>query len=93
MMTLRFTLHATQRMFERQISTDDVRRVLESGELIASLPDRMPVPSYTVLGFINGRPVHVIYVAGERDERFVITVYDPSEHPELWSDDYRRRVK
>lgn len=30
----RFQAHATQRMFQRQISEEDVRRVLVTGEII-----------------------------------------------------------
>ncbi|MEA3376093.1 MAG: DUF4258 domain-containing protein [Chloroflexota bacterium] len=35
-----FRVHAIQRMFEREISEENVRQVLETGKTIESYPDR-----------------------------------------------------
>jgi hypothetical protein len=43
-MKLTFRIHAIQRMFERQISPEDVRSVVESGETIQEYPDDIPYP-------------------------------------------------
>lgn len=45
-----FRVHAIQRMFQRQVSKQDVRVVLETGETIESYPDDAPFPSRLVLG-------------------------------------------
>ncbi len=47
--TLIFSGHAVTRMFERAITRDQVRSVVEAGEIIASYPDDIPYPSYLVL--------------------------------------------
>jgi hypothetical protein len=45
-----FRVHAIQRMFQRQISKDDVRHVLETGDIIEEYLDDVPYPSRLVLG-------------------------------------------
>jgi hypothetical protein len=83
-------VHAIERMFQRRIGEEDVRRVLESGETIEDYPEDKPHPSRLVLGWCAGRPVHV--VAAENtgsEETFVITVYEPI--PDLWEPGFRRR--
>ena len=82
--------HALQRIFERGLSVDDVRSVLCDGEEISSYPDDTPYPSCVMLGFMEGRAVHVV-VAQEENTRtcYVITVYRPN--PDLWESDFKRR--
>jgi hypothetical protein len=60
-----FRLHAIQRMFERRISREDVRHVLETGEIVTDYPDDQPYPSRLVLGWCGERPLHVV-VSGMR---------------------------
>ena len=45
-----FRIHAITRMFQRRISKDDVRQVLENGETIETSPRDTPYPSRLVLG-------------------------------------------
>jgi len=92
-MTVRFTfrVHALRRMFERQISVDDVRAVIGSGETIEDYPDDKPYPSRLVLGWRGARPVHVVVAHNMSDNEFiVVTVYEPDA--ELWEHDFRRRT-
>lgn len=85
-----FRVHAIQRMFERQITIEDVRGVLETGETIERYPDDTPYPSRLVLGWRGRRPLHVVAAdVVERDEIVVITVYEPDQA--LWGPDFRRR--
>lgn len=87
-----FRVHALQRMLERQISVDDVWWVLESGETIAEYPDDRPVPSRLVLGWISNEPLHVVAADDvDSDITVVISTYRPD--PDLWSPDFRRRVR
>ena len=85
-----YRVHAIQRMFQRGIPADDVKRVIASGEVVESYPDDKPYPSRLVLGWIGTRPLHVVaaYNASE-DEEIVITVYEPDS--DLWDLDFRRR--
>ena len=84
-----FRVHAIQRMFQRRISLDDVRRALETGETIESYPDDVPYPSSLVLGWSRSRPLHLVVADNDADRQtIVITVYEPD--PDLWDDQYRR---
>lgn len=85
-----FSGHALRRMFERDIERDAILDVVAGGETIAEYRDDQPYPSYLVLGFVAGEPVHVV-VAREPETRacFVVTAYSPD--PDMWSDDFRMR--
>lgn len=73
-----FRIHAVQRMFERRISEESVRQVLQSGEMIEDYSDEMPRPGGLMLGKRGNRPLHVVMTENERDnELIVITVYEP----------------
>jgi len=85
-----FRVHAIQRMFERGINETDVRDVLENGEVIESYPDDAPYPSFLVLGFVGGRPIHVVASdASDQHATVVISVYEPDLR--RWDQTYRYR--
>lgn len=87
-----FRVHAIQRMFQRGISKDDVRSVLESGRLIEEYPDDHPDPSRLVLGWSGSRPIHVVASDDlNTHETIVITVYEPD--PAKWEASFSRRRK
>ena len=89
-MKLTFRVHAIQRMFERKISPEDVRSVVESGETIQKYPDDTPYPSRLILGWKQQRPIHVVVADNEADdEKIIVTVYEPD--PSQWADDFKRR--
>ena len=50
--------HARVRMFERNVSTDELLTVIAHGEIIETYPDDEPCPSALILGFIN----HTVYL-------------------------------
>jgi hypothetical protein len=77
-------------MFKRQVSINDVRHVLVTGEVIEDYPDDEPYPSRLVSGWVGNRPLHVVAAYNsEAGETIVITVYEPD--PNLWEPDFRRR--
>jgi hypothetical protein len=89
---LTFRVHALIRMAERAVSTENVRHVLETGDVIALYLDDRPYASRLVLGWRGGRPLHVVAADTlSGDEIIVITVYEPD--PELWDQDFKRRLK
>ncbi len=47
-------------MFERGIRESDVRRVIETGDVIADYSDDTPFPSRLILGFVDELPLHVV---------------------------------
>ena len=73
-----FRIHAVQRMFERKISEESVKQVLQFGEMIEDYSDEMPRPGGLMLGKRGGRPLHVVMTEStNEDELIVITVYEP----------------
>ncbi len=85
-----FRVHAIQRMFQRRITAQHVRHVLQTGEVIEQYPDDSPYPTSLVLGWHDDRPLHVV-VADNTDDRevIVVTVYQPD--PAQWDPDFRRK--
>ncbi len=88
--SLLFSAHALRQMFARSISADDIRAVVDEGEVIASYADDKPYPSELLLGSPTGRPLHVV-LAYNQDARtgYVLTAYVPD--PKLWSGDHKTR--
>ena len=54
--------HARLRLFERNVSTDELLAVIAHGEIIETYPDDEPCPSALILGFINHTVHHVVVV-------------------------------
>ncbi len=74
-----FRIHAVQRMFERRITQNNVRQVLQSGEMIDDYSDEMPYPSGLMLGKLGKRPLHVVMAENTKDnELVIITTYEPN---------------
>lgn len=85
-----YTGHALRRMFERQLSSEEVVYTLQTGELVVDYPDDRPYPSQLRLGWVNGRAIHVVVSQNpENGECYVVTAYYPSL--EIWNDDFKTR--
>jgi len=80
--------HARIRMFQRNISTDDIRHIMAYGKIIEDYPDDEPCPASLLLGFTIERPCHVV-IAQCEDHARVITVYIPEK--DKWIDNRIRR--
>lgn len=88
--SVKFSGHALRRMFDRQLSTEEVIFTIQTGATITGYPDDKPYPSELRLGWVNGKPVHVVVAQNqENNECYVITAYVPL--PEIWSDDFKIR--
>jgi hypothetical protein len=87
-----FRSHAIRRMFQRQIGVDAIRGIILVGEVIEDRPGDLPYPSRLMLGFVNGRPIHVV-VADDREAgtTIIVTVYEPERS--LWQPSFKRRRK
>ena len=82
--------HAVERMAQRGVSEEDVMHVLLTGETIQVYPDDTPFPSELILGWRDGRPLHIVVVTDSTQQRkIVITVYEP--HLGQWEADFRRK--
>jgi len=86
-----FTGHAIRKMFQRKRTKDDVRKVINHGEVISDYPDDKPFPSMLTLGFVEKRPVHVVLAYDNINETgYVVTTYVPDA--KLWTENFKRRV-
>ena len=86
-----FRVHALERMFERRITVEDVRSVVNDGEMIQNYPDDRPYPSRLVLGWRGLRPIHVVIAEdSETDTLIVVTAYEPD--PIQWDAEFKRKV-
>jgi hypothetical protein len=94
--------HGEAKRREEELSTDEVRAILEDGLILRRYPEDDPFPSDFVPGWIDGparlgtyekgRPIHI--VAADDDERkvtWIITIYEPD--PEEWTDQFKWRTR
>lgn len=89
-----FLPHAMRQMNrpERMISTREIRRVVEQGEIIENYPEDSRGHSCLMLGLGNEeRAIHVV-CAPKEDYLAIITAYLP-DHAEWAVDSKTRRVK
>jgi hypothetical protein len=85
-----FRIHAVQRMFERRISVEAVRKVLQSGEMIEDYSEDMPDPGGLLSARRGQHPLHVVKAENiQEGEQVVITVYEPN--PAQWKAGFRSR--
>ena len=85
-----YTRHALVRMFERGVSTADIREILRGGEPIEDYPGDEPFPSRLLLGLVNGGPLHIVVAFDAATGRCtIITVYWPDAV--VWLEDWKRR--
>lgn len=87
--TILFSSHARVRMFERNVSSDDVLEFMRTGVIIEEYPDDEPCPSFLLLGYKHEVPFHLV-IAECKDHVRVITVYIPE--PDKWIRDRIRRT-
>lgn len=88
-----FLPHAVKQMSrpDRMISSDEVRRVIEAGEVIEEYPGDARGHSCLLLGGgQDGRAIHVV-CSPKADYLAVITAYLPDPH--AWQDGFRTRAK
>ena len=65
--------HVLQKIAERGISQQAVREVLLKGERIRDYTDEKTFPSALFLGYVSGKPLHVVAACDETSQQaFVI---------------------
>ena len=89
--SIEYRIHSTRRMFERDITNDDIERLFVSGEIIEQYPDDYPLPSVLLSGqMLTGKPLHVVIAINERERKLiVVTTYKPDAHK--WIDNFSQR--
>ena len=81
---IELTAHAFERMFERRISINAVTHVLTTGQEIEPYAN-----GGLVLGHVDHRPLHVVYVS-TLTGTLIVTAYWPD--PARWTADFTKRV-
>lgn len=82
--------HVLRRMVERGIGRSEVFGAIIAGEVIEEYPDDSPYPSALLLGFVEGRPLHVVLAFDEAaPDMYIITAYEPS--PDKFEPDWKAR--
>ncbi|MSQ33014.1 MAG: DUF4258 domain-containing protein [Dehalococcoidia bacterium] len=91
-MRLVYSDHATRRMFERRIGAQDIRMLLESGEVAEEYEETKSLRSRLVVGRVSSRHLHAV-VADDTESgvTIVVTAYEPSVEEWLPPDFKRRR--
>lgn len=85
-----FSSHAIQQMFFRRISKQQVKTAIIYGEIIEENPNDTPFPSYLILDFAAGKPIHVVLSYNQHSKTcYVVTTYHPN--PEIWQDNFSKR--
>ena len=87
-----YRVHATRRMFQRQISEKDVEWLLARGQVIERYDEDFPLPSVLLNGYrVAGRPLHAVVGINVAEQKLVlITTYEPD--PQQWTDHFSRRI-
>src|SRR5262245_27389048 len=87
-----WTYHASMRLVRRSITRMDIFDAVAGCVLIESYPDDKYLPSYLVLGFTSGGPIHVlIAVDVDGDNVRIVTAYRPD--PQEWENGFSTRRK
>ena len=83
------TEHARIRLYERQITVDDIINGIETGEIIKQYEDDKPYPSCLILGFsVKSKYIHIV-ASCDTEFIYLITAYFPN--PDIWEDDLKSR--
>ena len=86
--TKKFTRHAIQKMFQRNVTKPEIDNVISEGKIIKEYPEDSPLPSFLLLGFNNNRPLHLVIAFNKSGNIcIIITVYEPD--PRLWKNNFR----
>mgnify|MGYP000397705393 FL=1 len=88
-MELIFSSHALKRMFQRGITPESVRAVLDNPQMVAEYADDKPYPSTLLYAMVDQQALHVLVATADAGVKVIITVYRPD--PLLWAPDFLRK--
>lgn len=84
------TRHAQRRCDTRNISIEEIKHVILSGEIIENYPRDKPYPSCLILGYVRKKiPLYVLCAIGELVHIITVHWLDPTK----WLDPKTRREK
>jgi hypothetical protein len=83
------TKHARIRLAERNITIDDVKNAIQTGEIIKQYEDDKPFPSCLLLGLSEQKKYIHVVASIDSDHLYIITAYYPDENE--WGADLKNR--
>ena len=89
---IKWSLHAFKRLRERNISKDDYKNSIFTGEIIEHYPQSARLPSCLIFGqSLKQMPLHNV-TGYDEEYLYAVTAYYPE--PDKWENDFKtRRVK
>ena len=82
--------HVLQKLAERGLAQHAVLEVLLKGERIRDYLEDRPFPSALFLGYVAGKPLHVVAAHDQTNRTaFIITAYEPSS--DVFEPDHRTK--
>ncbi len=86
-----FTNHAMNQMFARKIPVVAIEELIKSGQIIRSYLDDKPFPSFLILDWFEGQPVHAVVSHDDLTQICtVITAYWPDQN--LWTPNFQQKL-
>lgn len=71
------------------ITVEQVEVVIDKGKVIKMYPEDKPFPSYLMLGYSAGRPLHVVISDDNKGNCFIITAYEPDK--KIWNEKFENK--
>nr|VFJ98666.1 MAG: protein of unknown function (DUF4258) [Candidatus Kentron sp. H]VFJ98913.1 MAG: protein of unknown function (DUF4258) [Candidatus Kentron sp. H]VFK03719.1 MAG: protein of unknown function (DUF4258) [Candidatus Kentron sp. H] len=88
---LEYRIHATRRMFERDIRENAVERILREGDVIERYDEDFPLPNVLISGrATGGRSLHLVVGINSPERKFVIITDEPDSL--RWTNNFSRRT-
>lgn len=81
------TQHANNRLRERNITIEDIKNAINTGEIIKQYEDDKPFPSCLILGRSNNESYIHVVVSCFEDILYIITSYYPDR--DCWTYDFK----
>ncbi len=83
------SIHAQERLRQREIKQKDIKSCIMTGEIIEQYPNDFPFPSCLIFGYTtNDKILHVV-ASDEGSTSRIITAYFPNN--EKFEDDFKTR--
>jgi len=84
----RFTLHALERMIERNIQPIEIKEAILNGEILEIYPEDKYSPSCLIIGKCSNK---ILHIQCSFNPVWIITAYDPTLSPEKWDKHFKKR--
>ena len=87
-----YRIHATQRMYKRNIEEEEIFFVFDNGQIIERYEEDFPFPSVLINGqSSNKRPLHIVVGIDVKEKRlYFISTYESGS--QKWADNFSRRL-